>query len=366
MSVISRMRPIKLGFCIDESGELTGTLEAYFCADFLSRRPFGFDKGLAMAAAGLSFSFASEELLRSDLEALGFRDIRIYGGGDGDCTGLCLASKRLADTTFVVAVLGGTRGEEWLSNFEVGYSAQHLGFSQAADCAEQRVCEYLMERGLRGELGFLVTGYSRGGAVADILGKRLCDRFGSDSVRGYTFAAPNTTRPFRGASYGGLFNIVRDEDLFTRLPLESWGYTRFGGTIRMSGEVSRGYRNISGRDYIGFADDTAVQKAVDGLYRLAPDVHAYYERRYPVGSGELSLHEYMLKIAAFLAGKEDSDIAVTLLDGAASAYGGFIDFMSEGADIGELMLSSGGAPRCSVADAHSPAAYVAAMKQALS
>ena len=359
MALMTGTKPIKLSYCADERGEITGELEVRASLDTRSR-PSVFDKELAMTAAGLSFASASRELLGRDLEALGCGRIRFYDSGTGDCAGLCLASRESPSGTQILAVLSGTKGEEWLSNFEIGYSARHLGFSRAADCAEQRLCEYLMSRPPRGEASFFVTGYSRGGAVADILSKRLCDRFGSDAVRSYAFASPNTTTAFRGARYDSLFSLIRDEDFFTRLPLSKWGYTRFGREVRLSGDVSRGYRSISGREYLGFTGTEAVDRAIERLTALAPNVHAYYERRFPVGCSELSLHEYMLRIAGILAGKAVGDASDVFLDGATSAYGELLEFMSSGADMQSLM--SGGVPRCSAGDTHSPAAYVAAMQ----
>ncbi len=131
----------------------------------------------------------------------------------------------------IAVVLRGTCGEEWYSNFEIGYSAEHSGFARAADFAELRLADYVFTRAICIQPRFFITGYSRGGAVANILAKRLCDRYGLDYVSAYTFAAPSTTISRRTNRYSSIFNIVRGEDFFTRVPLESWGYTKYGKTL---------------------------------------------------------------------------------------------------------------------------------------
>ena len=74
---------------------------------------------------------------------------------------------------------------------------------------------------------FLVTGHSRGAAVANILGARLTDRFGAESVYAYTFATPRTVRGDY-PSYDNIFNVINPCDMVPMLPLAVWGFERYG------------------------------------------------------------------------------------------------------------------------------------------
>ena len=176
--------------------------------DFLPENSSVFQPVTARVAAALSMSAADEKLLKENLRALGFGDIvtLAYGEGDRDKIGMCIASRVQGEQLQIAVVLRGTCGEEWYSNFEIGYSAEHSGFARAADFAELRLADYVFTRAICIQPRFFITGYSRGGAVANILAKRLCDRYGLDYVSAYTFAAPSTTISRRTNRYSSIFN----------------------------------------------------------------------------------------------------------------------------------------------------------------
>ena len=325
-----------------------------------------FSPGAARTAAALSFSSAEAGYLTDNLSRLGWNkpDLQSFENSRSDGIGLAFAQKTVGGQNRVAVILRGTQGQEWYSNFEIGYAAEHTGFSKAADYAEDRLGDYLRSQGVR-DPAFFVTGYSRGGAAANILSKRLCDRWGVDAVRAYTFAAPNTVISYRGASYGSIFNFVREEDFFARVPLTGWGYTKYGRILFMSGDVSEPFRAAAGRDYLGLTDSLSADEALGAILKLAPNVHAYYERRYPVGKRLLSLYEWMKLTAQLLAGRQSETAVEVTADADTSEFGDLAAFLSLRLDLTSLLIPSGGAPRCSLADSHSPAAYMAALEQFL-
>lgn len=334
--------------------------------DFLPENSSVFQPVTARVAAALSMSAADEKLLKENLRALGFGDIvtLAYGEGDRDKIGMCIASRVKGDQLQIAVVLRGTCGEEWYSNFEIGYSAEHSGFARAADFAELRLADYVFTRAICIQPRFFVTGYSRGGAVANILAKRLCDRYGLDYVSAYTFAAPSTTISRRTNRYSSIFNIVRGEDFFTRVPLESWGYTKYGKTISLSdhGDMIANYRKLTGEDYIGFTRQRLVDNFLCAMQGLAPNVHAYYHRRRQVGERQLSMYEFLTCVADMLSQHMDDAVADVFFSAMFSDYAELISFLSSGADLAEIVSSAAAVPRCSVADSHSPAAYMASLE----
>ena len=333
--------------------------------DFLPKNSCFFSPTACAVASALSMSADDEKLLRENLSALGYTDIITiaYQNTERDKVGMCIGSRVRENRLQIAAVLRGTSGDEWYSNFEVGYSAEHSGFAKAADFAELRLGDYVFTHAIGTQPEFFVTGYSRGGAVANILAKRLCDRYGLERVCAYTFAAPSTTLSRRTNRYNCIFNLVRQEDLFTRVPPEGWGYTKYGKNISLSdaGDMTARFRQLTGEDYIGFTRQRAVDSFIAAVYDLAPNVNAYYRRRRQVGDRKLSLYEFMITVAHMLSQNMDDDAADIFLAAMMSDYAGLLNFLSSGADINDLITSSNTIPRCSVADSHSPAAYMASL-----
>ena len=332
--------------------------------DFLPEESCFFDLTAARTACALSLSSADRSILESDLRAIGYDDIiYVTNRGDGG-SGLYIASRAEGDTLRVIAVIKGTEGGEWRSNFDVGYSAEHRGFARAADTAELSIGDYVFTRAIGMTPSFFITGYSRGGAVAGILAKRLCERYGTDRVCAYTAASPNVTISRQTTRFNCIFNLIRDEDFFTRLPPEGWGYSRYGRDIRLktTDDFSRRYKELTNWDYIGFESSEPIDSFLCTVMKLAPNVHAYCKRRRDSGVGQLSMYEFLTFAADMLSSRSSEDTADALMSALAGDYADLLYFLSSGADTEQLLSPATGIPRCSIADSHSPAAYIAALE----
>ena len=146
----------------------------------------------------------------------------------------------------------GSYGAEWVSNFNLpdaaSPDADHRGFKTAEQEVAQALERYLDEIGADpARTRILVTGHSRGGAIANLLAADLIDRAdgpgalaSADAIYAYTFAAPCPTKSAdRGDNaYAGIFNIVNPSDLVPQLPLPAWGYGRYGTTVELPGYAS--------------------------------------------------------------------------------------------------------------------------------
>ena len=153
----------------------------------------------------------------------------------------------------VVAVRGTNEtNAEWSSNFDVGadtreyYTAMgnshphwvnknnHKGFDVASNRVYEKLQNYISTYvASDAEVSMLVTGHSRGAAIANILSQMYEDNT-DYRVYGYTFAAPNTTTAKNAASYKNIFNIVNEDDIIPYLPLSQWGFTKYGVTKTIS------------------------------------------------------------------------------------------------------------------------------------
>ena len=356
---------LSLRYPTDAAGKVTQTCSVAL-SDGLFPRRGGFSPQIARAAAALAASSADKKYVEDNLRALGYMDVNFvaYNHQDRDKIGMCLSSRMQDDSLVVAVVLRGTEGCEWYSNFDVGYSAEHHGFAAAADFAELRLGDYVFTHAIGCEPRFFVTGYSRGGAVANILAKRLCDRYGSNSVCAYTFAAPATTISRRVNRYGSIYNLVRDEDFFTRIPPAGWGYSRYGHDISLSdtGDITERFKELTGDEYIGFTRQAPIDSFLGAVMNLAPNIHAYYERRRSVGDRRMSLYEFMTAVADLLSKNDDESCADVFMSAMLSEYADLMSFMSSGADLGDILSSADAVPRCSVSDSHSMGAYMAALE----
>lgn len=148
-------------------------------------------------------------------------------------------------TLVAIALRGGGYEAEWASNFMVGASGNHTGFYSARDRALEFVKEYL-DSYVSGNVKLWITGFSRGGAVAGLIGAYLndnlfemCDEYGISLNRSdiytYTFEAPMSTdaETLRYNNYTNIFNIVNLNDLVPKVamngvPNNGWNFARPG------------------------------------------------------------------------------------------------------------------------------------------
>lgn len=143
--------------------------------------------------------------------------------------------------TVVSVVVRGTNGTtaEWSSNCDIGdicldtenddwiNTINHKGFDITANRIMRLMDEFIDENNLdRDTLVYWVTGHSRGAAISNIIGANL-ERDGKTAFT-YTYAAPNCTLADDAASYLTIFNIINQDDFVPYLPMEYWGYTRYG------------------------------------------------------------------------------------------------------------------------------------------
>lgn len=151
-----------------------------------------------------------------------------------------------------VAIRGTVNNAEWESNFNLdGYDAElantHTGFQKATDSVIDALKEFVKDVDLQ-NAKFVVTGHSRGAAVANLLGAALDNgqisgwqgQSAKENSYVYTFACPNTVASTYAAKgdYGNIFNIANPEDAVTYFPPSSWGFSRYGITKMLPSKSS--------------------------------------------------------------------------------------------------------------------------------
>jgi len=164
------------------------------------------------------------------LQDMGFEDINAHTydkKSTKDSIALAIARKKVDDLTVIsLVVCGNNYGEKWASNVSIGNGTIPEGFSEAAGKALQELDAYLNRYPPEGKAKIWITGYSRGGAVADIVAARCTDSGRFQDVYAYSFAAPRHTR--EPGQYRNIFNVFRQEDIVPKLPPQEWGFERYG------------------------------------------------------------------------------------------------------------------------------------------
>ena len=198
----------------------------------------------------------------------------------------------------VVAVRGTNEtNAEWSSNFDVGadtkeyYDAMgdshphwknkqnHKGFDVASNRVYEKLTSYINTYiSADAEVSMLVTGHSRGAAIANILSQMYTDNT-DYKVFGYTFAAPNTTTAKNAASYKNIFNVINKDDIIPYLPLSQWGFKNYGVTKSISVNEYYDYEpGFFGKEKEGafkwftglsYNDDGGTQRTLDCFAALA-------------------------------------------------------------------------------------------------
>ncbi|MCH5211381.1 MAG: hypothetical protein J1G06_00025 [Oscillospiraceae bacterium] len=231
--------------------------------------------------------------------SLGFTGVETYGydiplSDSSDKAAYSLAYKDCDDKTIVaIVVRGGGYGAEWSSNFNVGKDAYHTGFYTAAKEITNSAQNYLsgLSAGGHKNIKVLVTGYSRGAAIAGITAANLITEDAYD-IYGYTFAAPQWIDISRNIEYTGdfshIFNIVSCGDIVPQIPLSIWGYERLGTDVYLDELISTAdtekieayFTAITGTDnaslYISTITDTSANDTIIDLFSLsAPTLEEY-------------------------------------------------------------------------------------------
>ena len=170
------------------------------------------------------------------LDQMGFSDYQswdVSSERDGHSMGTTIGHKTLADgqELIVVAPRNYNYMTEWLSNFNVGATGDHAGFSESADFVVSHLDQYLATHDFANYKLWMV-GYSRGGAVIDLAAKKINESINSydvssDDFYAYTFGAPRAS--VTETKYNNIHDVKDGNDLLLGYVFpELWGFYNTG------------------------------------------------------------------------------------------------------------------------------------------
>ena len=165
-----------------------------------------------------------------------------------DTIGFAIASKQInrenqSFNLIAIAVRSGGYGAEWASNFTVGKTGNSQGFDDASNKVFAGILQYLSNNSISGHTKFWLSGYSRGGATANMAAGKLLDTIEAgelnpsinstyEDVYAYCFEPPAGAFISQGQAekklYQGVHNLLNFNDLIPLVVPYQWGFTRYG------------------------------------------------------------------------------------------------------------------------------------------
>lgn len=135
-----------------------------------------------------------------------------------------------------ITVRSANYEKEWASNVSIGKEGEAEGFAAAANEVTAEVNQYLEDHGLteeaeNGNVIFWLSGFSRGGATANLTAKRLIDQFENGKIYAYTIEAPQggmASEERSDRDYTVIHNIVCKDDPVPFVAPTDWGFKRYG------------------------------------------------------------------------------------------------------------------------------------------
>lgn len=146
----------------------------------------------------------------------------------------------------IIVVLRGSLKDEWTGNFEItgtSYNSElerHYSFNLAKEFIMPKISEYYsIIDDTNKPINLIITGHSRGAAVANLYAKDATDGTNGipsfNKVTAYTFATPNVAKYNSGMeNYYNIFNFCFTTDIVPTIPLtqpiDGWNYWKYGLT----------------------------------------------------------------------------------------------------------------------------------------
>jgi len=240
-------------------------------------------------------------------------------------------------------------------NIGDGVLAYHESFRNATDNL-QHILDTYIDKNKLNNINFLITGHSRGAAVANILAADLVNGnyevSGTKKICAYGFATPNYCKDLKddGCNYDNIFNFCFADDFVTRVPLEKWGFGKLGVTFWAVADglvkINTSFKNFSESQNLVFNEE-ATKKVIQDVYEVAKTVNEYNNKDLYMGPfdnpSKTPLHSFMRNYVAMAIidvknGKLISSSAVRgLAAKAALSYGNDVhkiaDFFVDNADV---------------------------------
>lgn len=195
-----------------------------------------FSPKLAMLSYGASMANGTHQRGDSFYGDAEFDDVTRFGYESEPTTtslGYYIAHKNIQGVELLTASFKGLDyGAEWANNFIIGKEGDHEGFYARANEVYLALQKYIVAY-CGGHVDKIwLTGYSRGGAIANLVSSLIL-RDDKIEIKGedmftYTFEAPACVAEDKALEYANVHNIVNKNDIITHIPPLKYGLKRCG------------------------------------------------------------------------------------------------------------------------------------------
>ena len=207
-----------------------------------------------LARISLRMSLSGAQTKSDDIETLygelGFEDTTVwYPVPTPDTVGYIIGSKMMrgeedTESALLVAVTvrGGGYGAELTQDFRLGMDDEHSGYSVAADQVVSAVRRHIEATGVKHNIKIWITGFGRGGSIANIAAHRFnvwadnstVEGVSRENIYGYCFGNANVVQadsPECRVKDENIFNLINPADYTSALAPGAWGYVAYGNDL---------------------------------------------------------------------------------------------------------------------------------------
>ena len=260
-----------------------------------------------------------------------------YNDMNADNVAFAIMNRKNNDNSIdIVVVIRGTYADEWIGNPQItgeSYDPSinvHYNFNLAKESIKNNILDYYNEYESKFEkVNLIITGHSRGAAVANLYAKDATDVLNNKSsdekipkfnnVVAYTFATPNVVRVTKDntysdlESYNNIYNFWFDTDIVAGVPLTNpesgWGYLKYGKCFTMTMPLFDTYEPIYGRCFdlncMGDSLNPKLIKEMEKAFSGWRNVDDYYNKK--INSDKenaTTLYQFMLDVTYFVVYKK--------------------------------------------------------------
>ena len=217
------------------------TLEPYnlsftFDDELFLGNPKEYNNDLSMLSLGASLATMNKTKGTAFFTEAEFEDISTHdydGDPTKDTMAYFMAHKTIGDYELVtVSFRGFDYGLEWANNFTIGKTGDHEGFAARGAETYEALKTYLNTYAKDKSLKVWINGYSRAGALSNMLASLILRNnelaITQDNLFVYTFEAPASLTDEHAIAYPNVHNIINDADLITFIPPAQYELYRCG------------------------------------------------------------------------------------------------------------------------------------------
>ena len=178
----------------------------------------------ANITAALSKDVYNEKKIKEAYNSLGFNyELCDYDVAYNPLSSACVIGYKKSDYNDDIIILVTVRGSigskltgsDWHGNYLIATNTEgkQIGFSDPADRIYGHINRIIKENNLDGRIRYVLTGHSRGAAVANLLAVRLMENgVTAPYVYNYNFACPDVACKVSFKEYVNIFNLCNRED----------------------------------------------------------------------------------------------------------------------------------------------------------